>query len=142
MIAKTKILAVGNDPELLGLLQQKLNDGNYEVVSTQDTGGGLRDELHEENPDFIILDIMMPTLDGIGTCLQLRQWTQLPVMMLSTWGAADGMVRGLNLGSESYLTEPFSIDELKERINETLKRNATTMTDSLTNIRTNAPKRQ
>ena len=139
MIAKTKILAIGHDPELLGLLQQKLNDGNYEVVSTQDTGVGLRDELHEENPDFIILDIMMPSLDGIEICLHLRQWTHVPIMMLSTWGTRDGMVRGLNLGSESYLTEPFRVDTLKARINETLKRKAIAMTDTLTNISTSTP---
>jgi len=124
MIAKTKILAVGNDPELLGLLQQELNDNDYEVVSTQDTGVGLRDELHEEHPDFIILDIMMPNLDGIEICLHLRQWTHIPIMMLSTWDTEDGMVRGLNLGSESYLTAPFGVDELKERINVALRRNA------------------
>ena len=129
MISKTKILAVGSDPELLGLLQQELNNDGYEVVSTQDTGAGLRDELHEEHPDFIILDIMMPNLDGIGICLHLRQWTQVPIMMLSTWGTLDGMVRGLDLGAESYLTEPFGIDELKTQINETIKRNAAAMTN-------------
>ena len=136
MIAKTKILAVGNDPELLGLLQQELNDDTYEVVSTQDTGAGLRDELHEQLPDFIILDIMMPTLDGIEICLHLRQWTQVPIMMLSKWDTKDGMVRGLNLGSENYLTEPFGIEELKVRIKDTIKRNATTMINTLTDIRT------
>ena len=139
MPAKTKILVIGNDPELLGLLQQELNDNDYEVVSTQDTGAGLRDELHEEHPDFIILDIMMPNLDGIEICLHLRQWTQVPILMLSTWGTGDGMVRGLNLGSDSYLTEPFGIDELKARINETLKRNYAAMTDPLANIRSSTP---
>jgi len=129
MLTKTKILAVGNDPALLGLLQQELNNDGYEVASTQDTGAGLRDELHEENPDFVILDIMMPNLDGIEICLHLRQWTQVPIMMLSTWDTEDGMVRGLNLGSESYLTDPFGIEELKVRINETLKRNTTAMID-------------
>lgn len=123
MMAKTKILAVGHDPELLGFLQQELNDAAYEVVSTQDTGEGLRDEVHQENPDFIILDIIMPNLDGIGVCLQLRQWTQLPIMMLSRWGAEEGKIRGLNLGSNSYLTESFGIDELKKRISEMLQRN-------------------
>jgi len=139
MMAKTKILAVGNDPALLGLLQKELNDADYEVVSTQDTGAGLRDELHQENPDFIILDIMMPNLDGIGICLQLRQWTQLPIMMLSTWGAEEGKVRGLNLGSNSYLTESFGIDKLRTRINETLQRNFATMKSTLTNIRSSTP---
>ena len=124
MMAKTKILAVGNDPELLGLLQQELNDTTYEVVSTQDTGEGLRDEVHQENPDFIILDIIMPNLDGIGVCLQLRQWTQLPIMMLSTWGAEEGKVRGLNLSADTYLTKPFGIDGVKARIKEAMKRNS------------------
>ena len=139
MIAKTKILAVGNDPELLGLLQEGLNSDDYEVASTQDTGPGLRDELHEENPDFIILDIMMPTLDGIGICLHLRQWTQVPIMMLSTWGTEDDMVRGLNLGSDSYLTEPFGTDTLNTRIEETIKRNSAAAADPLTNIYTGTP---
>ena len=136
MITKTKILAIGNDPELLGLLQQKLNSDGYEVVSTQETGTGLRDELHQEQPDFIILDIMMPALDGIEMCLQLRQWTSLPIMMLTTWGTPEGTVRGLNLCSDSYLTEPFGIDILKTRINETLERNAAVTTDPFSNIPT------
>jgi len=84
-------------------------------------------------------DIMMPHLDGMVICLHLRQWTQTPIMMLSTWGTGDGMVRGLNLGSDSYLTEPFGIEELKTRIDETLKRNSAAITDPLTNIHTNIP---
>jgi DNA-binding response OmpR family regulator len=124
MLAKTKILAIGNDPILRRLLEQELSDGDYEVVSAQHTGISLKDVLNKELPDFIILDIMMPTLDGIEICLHLRQWTHVPIMMLSTWGTGGDMVRGLNLGSESYLSEPFGIDQLKERISDTLKRNA------------------
>jgi len=134
MLTNTKILAIGSDPSLLSLLEQELSDDDYEVASTQHTGISLRDILYKELPDFIILDIMMPTLDGIEICLHLRQWTQVPIMMLSKWGTADGMVRGLNLSSDSYLTEPFGIEELKERINMTLKRNADA--EPLTNIRT------
>jgi len=135
MLTKTKILAIGSDPPLMRLLEQELSDGDYEVTSTQHTGISLKDTLHKELPDFIILDIMMPTLNGIEICLHLRQWTQVPIMMLSTWGTGGGMVRGLNLGSDSYLTEPFGINQLKERINDTLKRNAA-VAGCLTNIRT------
>jgi two-component system phosphate regulon response regulator OmpR len=134
IMGKTKILAISNDPTLRQILQQKINGGDYEVASTQHTGHALRDVLYRERPAFIILDIMMPNLDGIGTCLTLRQWTQAPIMMLSTWGTTNGMVRGLNLGSESYLTEPFGTDELKLRINETLRRNAAAMIDPIANI--------
>jgi two-component system alkaline phosphatase synthesis response regulator PhoP len=121
MSAKTKVLTVSRDPVLVNLLQTELNDGKYEIVSTQHTGLQLRDVLREEKPEFIVLDIVMPTLDGIGTCFQLRQWTQTPVIMLSTWGTGDGTVRGLNLGSDGYLTEPFGVDELKKRIEDTLQ---------------------
>ncbi len=135
MLAKTKILTISTDPVLVTFLQQGLNNGEYEVISTRHTGIRLKDVIDDEDPEFIVLDIMMPTLDGIGTCLQLRQWTHLPIMMLSTWGTGDNTVRGLNLGSDSYLTEPFGVDVLKARIEETLKRNAA-MVDPLANINT------
>jgi len=135
MLAKTKILTVTRDPVLVSLLQKELNDGKYEIVNTQRTGIYLKDMLDTEQPEFIILDIVMPTLDGIGICLQLRQWTQVPIMMLSTWDTGDGTVRGLNLGANNYLTEPFGIDTLKTRIEDTLKRN-TAAIDPLSNIHT------
>ena len=136
MLPKIKILAITRDSVLMSFLQHGLNNGDYEIINTQHTGYQLKDVVETEQPSFIVLDILMPTLDGIGTCLKLRQWTQLPIMMLSTWGTDDGMVRGLNLGSESYLTEPLGMNELKVRINGTLKRNATNMIDPMTNIRT------
>jgi DNA-binding response OmpR family regulator len=128
MTTKNKILTISNDQALLQLIEE-LNDGNYEIASTQQTGLSLREVLGRELPDFIILDIMMPTLDGIGICLKLRQWTQVPIMMLSTWGTSNGMVRGLNLSSDSYLTEPFGVDILREKIHRTLQRKYATLTD-------------
>jgi DNA-binding response OmpR family regulator len=124
MLTKTKVLAISNDQEMLDLLDKEFNNCLYELFTTETSGVALRDELDEREPDFIILDIVMPNLDGIETCLHLRQWTQTPIMMLSTWGTGEGMVRGLNLSSDSYLTEPFGIDELKARIDDTLKRTA------------------
>jgi DNA-binding response OmpR family regulator len=122
MIAKTKILSVSRDPVLVSFLQRELTNDEYEVVNTQHTGIYLKEVLEAEQPEFIVLDIVMPTLDGIGTCLQLRQWTHTPIMMLSTWGAGSGKVKGLNLGSEGYLSEQFGVAVLKKRIEETLRR--------------------
>ena len=122
MITKTKILTVSRDPVLVSFLQRELTGDEYEVINTQHTGVYLKEVLDAERPDFIILDIIMPSLDGIGICLQLRQWTQTPIMMLSTWGAGSGTVKGLSLGSEGYLSEPFGTATLKKRIEETLKR--------------------
>lgn len=134
MRAKTKILTISRDQSLVTLLQQELNDGNYEIINTERRGIPLKDVVDSESPEFIILDIVMPSLDGIGICLQLRQWTQTPIMMLSTWDTGNSTVRGLNLGAESYLTEPFSIETLRERIDDTLKRS---IFDTVGNMRVN-----
>lgn len=133
MISKTKILTVSRDHSLVTLLQKELNNGDYEIVNTEQSGVYLKDVLQAENPEIIIIDIVIPSLDGIGTCLQIRHWTQTPIIMLSMWDTGDGTVRGLNLGSDSYLTEPFGIDILKIRIEETLKR--TTATNPMSNLR-------
>jgi PleD family two-component response regulator len=131
MIGKTKVLTISRDPVLMNFVQRELGDGDFEIVSTQHNGIQLRDIINTELPNFIILDIMMPSLDGIGTCLQLRQWTQAPVIMLTTWDTNNGEVRGLNLSSDSYLTEPFRGNVLKKRIKDTLKRK------ELTNLQPN-----
>jgi DNA-binding response OmpR family regulator len=135
MLGKTKILAISRDTVLVDFLRRELSCDDYEIVTTRHAGVELKGVIDSERPGFIILDIMMPTLDGIGICLQLRQWTQTPVMMLSTWDTGNGTVRGLNLSSDSYLTEPFSGTILKKRIRETLKRNE--MTDLMPNVRNN-----
>ncbi len=134
MLAKTKVLAISRDNALLNFLRRELGGEEFEVVTTQHTGVQLKGVIDNERPGFIILDICMPTLDGIGVCLQLRQWTQTPVLMLSTWNTGNGMVRGLNLSNDSYLTEPFSASILKKRIRETLKRNE--LTDLMPDIQT------
>lgn len=122
MLTKTKILTVTRDPVLLSFLHRELNDDEYEVVNTQQSGVYLKEVLAAERPELLILDIVMPSLDGIGTCLQCRQWTQSPIMMLSTWGAGNGQVKSLNLGSDGYLSEPFGAGVVKQRIEEMLKR--------------------
>ena len=139
MPTKRKILAISTDSELERFLEHEMSKSNYEIVCTKDTGIQLRDKIDTEKPEFIILDIMMPTLDGIEVCLRLRQWTKLPIMMLTKWGTEDSMVRGLNLSSDSYLTEPFGTDMLNTRIEETIKRNSAAAADPLTNIYTGTP---
>lgn len=119
---KKKLLSVTRDPVLIDFLKKELNGEAYEIINTEHTDNQVKDILELEKPEVIIIDVMMPTLDGIGTCLQVRQWTQSPIMMLSTWNTGDNTVRGLNLGSENYLTEPFGPGELKKRIEDNLNR--------------------
>jgi DNA-binding response OmpR family regulator len=135
MLPKIKVLAITRDSALMSFLQHGLDNKDYEIINTQHTGYQLKDVIEAEQPSFIILDILMPTLDGIGTCLKLRQWTQLPIMMLSTWGTAYGTVRGLDLCSECYLTEPFGPEVLKTRIVDTLQRSMAGF-DPLSNLPT------
>ncbi len=121
-----KLLTISKDPFLVTLLQEELGSDGYEVISTRHTGSRLRDLIEAETPDFIVQDIEMPTLDGIGTCLQVRQWTSTPILMLSTWDTGNRTVRGLNLCSDCYLTEPFTMEVLRLRIDETIRRNLPT----------------
>jgi DNA-binding response OmpR family regulator len=123
MLGKIKVLSISRDPILVSFLRCALESDDYEVINTQQSGEHLRDVVVAEGPGFIILDIMMPNLDGIGTCLQIRQWTQIPVMMLSTWNTGNGTVRGLDLCSEGYLTEPFGGEALRTKIEASMKRN-------------------
>ena len=139
MLTKIKILAISTDTELKDFLEKELSQGKYEIVCTRDTGITLREKIEKDQPHFIILDIMMPNLDGIEVCLRLRQWTKLPIMMLTKWSTDNGTVRGLNLSSDSYLTEPFGTDTLNIRIEETIKRNTTAIADPLSNIYTGTP---
>jgi DNA-binding response OmpR family regulator len=139
VLGKIKILTISSDPELHEFLERELGNGKHDIAKTDDFGIHLRDTLNKEQPEFIILDIMMPTLEGIEVCLRLRQWTKLPIMMLTKWGTEEGMVRGLNLSSDSYLTEPFGTDTLNIRMEETLKRNAAAIADPLTNIYNDTP---
>ena len=108
-------------------MKANLGGDDYEVLVTPRTGMELRPVLEKESPDLVILDIRMPDLDGIEVCLRIRQWSLVPIIMLSTWGVDRGKVRGLNLSDETYLTPPFGMDELKTRINEVLKRNTGAM---------------
>ena len=133
MLSKTRILAISRDPVLVSFLQKELDSFEYEIVHTERNGVQLKEILETEKPKFIVMDIVMPSLDGIGTCLQMRQWTQAPVLMLSTWGTGNGTVRGLNLSSDNYLTEPFGGDALKKRLKEALKRSD--LTDAAPGVR-------
>lgn len=130
-----RMLVITKDNVLVTILRNGLAGDGYEIINTSTSGEDLRHTIYFEQPDFIIQDVMMPSLDGIGSCLQVRQFTPTPIIMLTTWETSDGMIRGLDLTSENYLTEPFNIEILKLRIRETLKRNAAAATRELASSR-------
>jgi len=133
MRARLKILVISSDRVIIRFLQDNLDNNDYEVVSTQQTKEELKGVLDKEMPNLVVADIMMPNMDGIETCLRIRQQSQVPIMMLSAWGAGQDMIRGLDLSADGYLTEPFGIAELIARIRETFNVNSQTV-NSLHNL--------
>ncbi len=113
---KNNILVVSRDNRLVEILRQSLPHKGFVVTSTEAKSKGLKETLSEVMPDLVILDAMMPKLEGIETLLDLRQWSAVPIIMLSTWGAAKGAVRGLDLSSDCYLTESITVDQLLSKI--------------------------
>ena len=119
-----KILIASDEPVLNEFLSQYLPEQGYQVIPAA-VDESLEDKLTETNPDLVLLDIAMPRMDGIEQCLDIRRHSPVAIIMLSTWGAGPNKIRGLDLASASYLTEPFGINELLKRIKETLRREDT-----------------
>ncbi|MFC1964161.1 response regulator transcription factor [Chloroflexota bacterium] len=126
MAAKMKILMVSDDSVMLSFLPQQLRGEGYQVVITGDTDEKIKAVLEQERPDFVIADVMMPEFGGIEMSLRVRQWSQVPILLLTVWGTCENRVRGLDLAAESYLTEPFAIDGVVQRIDAALQRNGAT----------------
>ncbi len=116
MLAGKKILVVGDDARLLKFLGDGLGHRGCRVSSFKHRDGELSTVLQEELPDLVLLDIVMPGLDGLGIGLHIRQCCEAPIIMVSTSGAGPDRIRGLDLGAEGFLTEPFDAGELVSRI--------------------------
>lgn len=117
----TKILVVDDEPRYLRLLEANLRTEGYEVFSAQD---GLQAiELFSASPtDMVLLDVMMPKLDGFAVCQRIRQFSNVPIIMLTAKGEEQDRVRGLDMGADDYLTKPFSATELLARVRAVLRR--------------------
>jgi DNA-binding response OmpR family regulator len=116
-----KILVVDDEPRYLRLIEANLRTEGYEVVTAQD--GIQAVEVFSNNPtELVLLDIMMPKLDGFAVCQRIRQFSNVPIIMLTAKGEEQDRVRGLDLGADDYLTKPFSATELLARVRAVLRR--------------------
>ncbi|MGD9143301.1 MAG: response regulator transcription factor [Dehalococcoidia bacterium] len=113
---KKRILVVDDDPAILRLLSTNLKARGYEVVTATD-GEEALETVQKDFIDLIILDIMMPKLDGVQVCRRVREWSDIPIIILSARGDEHDKVNCLELGADDYLTKPFGIAELMARIN-------------------------
>jgi two-component system KDP operon response regulator KdpE len=125
---KQKILVIDDEEFAIQLLRRCLEDEGYDVVSATDGVQGLQ-VLEDQWPDLVLLDLMMPGIDGWEVCRQIREWTNVPVIMLSAVGTDSAKVRGLNQGADDYVTKPFSMTELVARVNAALRRSRSNLTD-------------
>jgi len=116
-----RILIVDDEPRYLRLLEANLKTEGYSVVTAAD---GLQavDVFSGQPVDLVLLDVMMPRLDGFGTCQRIREFSNVPIIMLTAKGEEQDRVKGLDLGADDYLVKPFSATELLARVRAVLRR--------------------
>ena len=120
--AKAKILIVEDEKDLVKLLRYNLErEARYSVISAGDAETGLA-MARKSSPDLIILDIMLPKMDGLDMLRQLRKESQVPVVLLTAKRSELDRILGLKLGADDYIVKPFSIGELQARLEALLRR--------------------
>src|SRR6266702_2525536 len=118
---KTPILTADDDPQLLRLVSRILQLEDYEVLTASD-GKQALEQIEMYMPDLVLLDVMMPKMDGFTVCQRVREFSNVPIIIITARGQDQDKVRGLDLGADDYLTKPFSVDELLARVRAVLRR--------------------
>lgn len=116
-----RILVVDDEPTIVDLLQYNLQRASYEVLVARDGEEALI-KARQEKPDLIILDLMLPCMDGLEVCRALRRERDVPIIMLTARDAEVDRVVGLELGADDYVVKPFSVRELIARVGSVLRR--------------------
>ena len=115
------ILVVEDDRNIADLLRIYLEKEGYRVVLAYDGQEGIA-AFQRENPDLVLLDIMLPVVDGWNVCKQIRQFSQVPIIMLTAKSETDDKVLGLKIGADDYITKPFEMKEVLARVEAVLRR--------------------
>ncbi len=116
-----RLLLVEDDPRIRGALVLGLTDEGYEVVEAGSGESALR-RLDQHDVDVVLLDLMLPGMDGFAVCRALRSRGDLPIIMLTARGGAEDVIRGLEAGADDYVTKPVGASELAARIRALLRR--------------------
>ena len=118
---KEKILIVDDESTICQILETRLTIRGYQI-STVGDGEQALEVFKYENPDLVILDVMLPKLDGYGVCRELRKESNVPIIMLTALGDISDRVMGLEFGADDYIIKPFSPKELEARIRSVFRR--------------------
>jgi DNA-binding response OmpR family regulator len=117
-----KILVVDDEVSVTELISYNLTKAHYDVLVAHDGETALK-IARRSSPDLILLDLMLPKIDGLDVCRELRKTSQVPIIMITARGEETDRVIGLELGADDYVTKPFSVRELLARIKAVLRRN-------------------
>lgn len=116
-----RVLVVDDEADVLEMLRAMLTANGFDVVVAQDALLGLR-VAYQTRPDAILLDVMMPNVDGFEACRRLREMTDVPIVFVTAKGAIEDVVRGLSVGADDYVVKPFDGSELIGRLMACLRR--------------------
>ena len=119
-----KALVVEDDVNIAELLMLYLEKDGFEVSIAHDGGRGI-EMFNETAPDLVLLDVMMPVMDGMQVCREIRKTSSVPIIMLTAKGAVGDKVAGLDIGADDYVTKPFEVKELLARIHAVMRRSET-----------------
>ncbi len=119
---RRRVLVVDDEPRMVRFIRLNLEQDGFEVVEAQ-TGMEALGQLRNAMPDLVLLDVMLPDIDGFETLRMIREFSQVPILMVTAKGEEDDRVLGLERGADDYITKPFSPRELSSRIRAVLRRN-------------------
>ncbi|MCK5646584.1 MAG: response regulator transcription factor [Anaerolineales bacterium] len=119
--SRRSVLVVDDEPRMIHFIRLNLEHDGFQVYEAT-SGSDALDQMRDDLPDLILLDVMMPELDGFETLRLMREISTVPVIMLTAKGEEDDKVRGLELGADDYVTKPFSPRELVSRVRAVLRR--------------------
>ena len=119
-----RVLVVDDEPRMIHFIRLNLEHDGYEVIEAT-SGPQSLEKLRDRLPDLILLDVMMPDMDGFDTLQLIREISTVPVIMLTAKGEEEDRVRGLELGADDYITKPFSPREMVSRVRAVIRRTET-----------------
>ena len=117
----TKVLIVEDDSNIAQLLQLYLEKEGFETRAAADGGKGV-EAFREYNPDLVLLDLMLPVMDGWGVCRKIRETSKVPIIMITAKGETMDKITGLEMGADDYIVKPFEMKEVLARIHAVLRR--------------------
>jgi two-component system KDP operon response regulator KdpE len=120
MTTVARVLVIDDDPSLLRALRLGLQAGGHDVITAANGQQGIS-KTAASDPDIVVLDLGLPDIDGQAVCRRIRQWSEVPIIILSASGSEDGKVTALDGGADDYVTKPFGMAELEARIRTALR---------------------